>query len=91
MFECGVHESTRRATPSFLLVGLGLLERLAASGEGPASRALLELGLVIVELVMLVIGFIQFASSRLVCLEMGNCLRLSNSCDADFESFVFKC
>jgi hypothetical protein len=62
-----VQESARRDTPPILLVGLGLLVCLLARGEGPASRAVLELGLVLVRLVRLIVGFVWLVYLLVAC------------------------
>jgi hypothetical protein len=82
-----VQKSARRATPSFLLVGRGLLVCLVASGEGPGSRALFELCLVLARIVLFVVGFVRSVWSWLVPLERCMWLRFGCYCDVNFESF----
>jgi hypothetical protein len=89
-FEYGVQESARRVTPSFLLVGLGLLVCLVSRGEGAASRAVFRLDLVFVRLVRLIVRLVRSVWSRLVGLKLCRCLRFCSYCDADFESFVLQ-
>jgi hypothetical protein len=47
---------------------------LVDRGEGPASRAVLRLAIVLVRLVLLVARFVRSVYSVIVCLEVGSCL-----------------
>jgi hypothetical protein len=86
-FESSVHGSTRRVTPSFLSVDLGLFVCFVASrGEGPASRAFFKLGLCLSGLSLSLSGL---SGLGLSVLKWGDAC-VDECCDAEFESFVFK-